>query len=387
MAIGNYVPVVLPNVADDITDGWVSVNIWRSSSRFGIYTKLVGVGLPIPLVAGTVAYAYQDTAGSVTSWYKWSKWNGSSDSALSNPTPAAGVPPITADQLRQRVAYRLGAYLLPRRQYRMPRPSGAATATGGSASELVCEEYRSTLYPDLAFRGIVVLLTSGVIAGEEREVAELNSGGSFFFADAFTQAPPVGATFEGYFYGVTSGDLHAALDSAMLDSWQQVSIPVGGITSQTEYGLPYYLDDAAGQILGLTHRQGSTTRRRSYVGGQDYLVRLDPSGIGYSLYLPSGIGRNSVYLIDAYRNPEPIYHDTDVLFMSDRQQRLLIAKAAHKIASEFAAPTLGAVADVSRWAQVQKSIEDDLRRLGEDEQVVSAPLLQSPMVSVSRNLW
>lgn len=387
MSLGQYVPVVLRDVADDITDGWTGINIWRSPSRFGTYTKLVGAGLPIPIAAGTVAYAYQDAAGALTSWYKTSKWNGSADSALSEPAPAAGVPPITADQIRQRVAYRLGAYLLPRRQYRMPRPSGTATATGGSPSEIVCEEYRSALYPDAAFRGITVLLTSGVIAGEEREVSELNSGGSFFFADAFSQAPPAGATFEGYFSGVTSGDLHAAIDSAMLDTWVQVEIPVGGITSQTEYELPYYLDDAAGQILGLARRTGTTARRRSYVGGQDYLVRLAAGGHGYSLYLPSGVGANSISLIDAYRNPEPVASDTDVLFMSDRQQRLLIAKAAHKVASEFAAPTLGAVADVSRWAAVQKSIEDDLRRLTEDEAVTSGPLLRSPMASLRRALW
>lgn len=387
MAIGNYVPVILRDVADDLVDGWTGINIWRSSSRFGTYTKLVGAGLPIPIVAGTVAYAYQDTAGSITSWYRWSKWNGVADSALSEPTPAAGVPPITADQLRQRVAYRLGAYLLPRRQYRMPRPSGTTTALSASAADLVCEEYRSALLPDLAYQGIAILLTSGVLAGEEREVLECQAGGRFQMADDFSGIPANGITFEGYFYGVTSGDLHAAIDSAMLDSWVEVEIPIGGITSQTEYGLPYYLDDAAGQILGLARRYGTTTRRRTYVGGQDYLVRLAAGGNGYSLYLPSGLANNAVSLIDAYRNPEPVYADTDVLFMSDRQQRLLIAKAAHKIASEFAAPTLGAVADVSRWAKVQQSIEDDLRRLGEDEQVVNAPLLQSPMVGISRNLW
>lgn len=333
---GNYVQISTPEPSALLTD-WTSIRLYSASTRTGSYSLLT----TLTLVSGTTSYAYQDTAGTATTWYRWSYYNTGTvaESAQGEPFPGAGALVVTRQTLRRRVAMELGFFGHYAGDYTFPGPSGTTTSSGSSTTAV--DSGFADAYWDVlsnTFARAFLYLNDGTYAGQERPIATLTTAtGTFTVGRAFGGTVASGVTFDIYHHLPTeryNAALGGDAEGAFLDVWQWYQWPLAGSTpasgdpTQTEYALPYWVERPE-QVLRVTKQTGSTVRAHALYPGQEFEIR--ENGYGVSLYFPSGIGQNTVMLVEGYRHPAPLASDSDTLVINELQLRLLVTTAAIRV--------------------------------------------------------
>jgi len=346
---GPLIRVAVPEITE-VLDDWTSLRLYRASSRAGSYSVIT----TWTLAAATTAYTYEDTAGSATSWYKTAYYHTGTlaESELSEAFPALEAPLLTRQTLRQQVADMLGLYGRPAGSHTFPGASGTTTGAGTSTT-VVCSDYNDSLYPTTKFKGWFLHLTSGDRVNEERRVSGLSSG-TFTVSRAYTGAPGSSVTFE--LYGeLTAVEWSQSINEALLHIWTPFNYPLAGIANQTQYVLPAYIEGRE-QIMRLVRVTGSTIREHRLTAGQEFLVTPSEGG-GCTLYLPSGIGAQSIYELQGFRHPAPLDTDAQTIALSEQMADILKIGAACRSAKRLSERGGLALADREHWRARMDALE------------------------------
>lgn len=356
MALGNLISIAIPNIASDIAT-FTTLRIYRCTSQTSTTTL---INSPT-LVAGTTQYQYQDTSGLLTSWYTWNLFDGGSNTTTdAERFPAVNAPAWDRATLRQLVADRLGLYGKPKRGLAMPAVSGTTTGAGSSTTA-VDSTYISGRWETNAFRDWYLLATSSTESGNERLITSFTAASGTFTTDAFATGIGSGATIE--IYGMRPSTWWTErVNDGLWDLWVPVRSPLDGITSQTEYALPWYFEDPE-QILGLTYRTGDTIRQGRFYGGRDLVLKpLDGGGV--FAYLEDSIAANSVYFLEGYRHPSKLISDTDVVILSEQNKNILVITAAMRAAQRIAQEQVGgSTENRAIWERKWLQLEDERKAI------------------------
>lgn len=348
--LGWTITIPLPDVDQDLTDGWVSVRVYTATSENGAYS----LATTISLVAGQTAYTYNNTAGAATDWVYHVLYNGVSEGTPSPVYPVSSAPVLTLGTLRQRVADELTLYGRPKRNSTWPGPSGTTTAAG-STTTTVCSAFISARWATEEFIDWCLLATSGTEDGNWRLVSSFAGGSGTFTHDAFASGVGSGQTFE--LYGkLTPEEWIACINEQLLDMWLPVRYPIGGLSGQTEYPLPAFFEDEE-QILGLATRSGTTLSQHRFAGGVEFLTQPQEGG-GVVLYFDiSALGANEVAILEGYRHPAKLFDAADTITLSEQNQRILVIGAAQKAAERLAVAVGGLAEDRAAWERRAAKLE------------------------------
>lgn len=364
MALGYPLIIPVPEI-DAVMADYTSIRVYRSSSQGGTYT----LQTTITLVADDTVYSYQDLTGSATDWARYSFYNTSTlnESALSEPVPYAGVPVYTRETLRRLVANRLRLFGRPRRNHTFPGPSGTTTGAG-STSTVVCDEYVGTRYSSDAWKGWMLLATSGSADGQEREVTSFAEGTGTFTTDIFANAVDTGATFD--LYGeFTSTEWTEFVNEALLDLWLPFRFPIAGVLNQREYPLPEFITDPS-QIKRMVQQTGETINEHQYTPGQQFDIFARDGG-GWTMYMGHGLPENSIWYLEGIRNPSELTSDSSTIALNDQLLRLVTVTGAQKAAASLAMP-YSAADDREMYEQLASRLEIERRALADDLQMFHA---------------
>lgn len=382
--IGNLITVPAPD-ADAALNDYTHIRLYKSTTgQFGTYTHL---GY-LTLVSGTTAYTYTDTAGSVTDWYRYSYYSSSQETQQSDPSPAPSAPVTTLAALTRRVAWRLGCYGLARRtlsNFVGLDPGASGTTTGaGTSTTAVCSAFVGGRWPSDAFKDWFLLATSSTESGNERQItAGLDGTTGTFTTDAFATGVGTAATFELY-AELPSGWWAAMVNAAFLDLWTPFRWPLDGISSQTEYPLPYFIEGSR-QVERVVYRSGTTLQQHQYdhIAGVTFSVKPLEGG-GCYIYLPAGISPNATYFAEGERHPAMLSARTDQIVLSEANQRILVATAAAYAAEQLSLSHSGIDDDRKRWADLRDRLEQVRRGLVADDRQESAaqPIRRSELVGL-----
>lgn len=358
---GRYVPVYVPDVTAILAAGtYNSVRLYVATSQTAAGSLLT----TIALVALQTQYSYDHTTGAVTNWYYTTHYH-TGTAAESDPServPAAGAPAITFGSIVQRAAKRCGLYMVPEGDFTFPGPSGTTTSAGAAGgTTVICTAYADSEYPARQFTQWTIRATSGAASGVERRLITeplTTASGTFTMARAFTVAGVAtqiasGVTFEGY-GGITGTEWRQAVNEALLDNWTYFEWNFAGTLNQTEYAIPYYVEDRV-QIQNLVRLSGDTLRDHTLTGGVDFLFKPSEGGSGF-LYVPSGLGENIVHRLEGFRHPAMFSADTDTILMSEQNQRILVISAAVVAMTELSL-RLGNETDTSLIKELRDELE------------------------------
>lgn len=354
--IGVRLEIPVPEI-DAVMEDYTSIRVYRASSFAGSYSVIT----TITLVADQTAYTYEDTSGTVSSWYRFSWYNTSTtaESTLSDPQPGSIVPLYTRQELRRRAANLLGLYGKVRGGYTFPGVSGTTTAAG-TTTTVVASAYANSRYDALDWKGWYCLLNDGSAAGEERQISDFAGGsGTFTVTPAYSAAPGNGTTFD--LYGEAPSDWwDECVDEARADLWIPFVQPVAGIADQREYVLPGFIARPV-QVQSVSRQSGEEIRNHLLTPGQDYQV-LRRSG-GVVLYLERGLSANSVFLIEGLRSMPAFLSDSaPSVALNDQLLRIVEVTIAQK-AAERLAQAYGMAEDRSRWERDAAKLEIRRRAL------------------------
>ncbi len=353
---------------DDAYSDYTSIRLYRATTLTGSYSVIT----TIALVDGQTAYQYEDTAGTVggTDWYKHSFYHTgtTAESALTEPYPPGLAPMLTRQELRRRAAYEAQCFLVPATTYSWPGPSGTTTGAGTSTT-LVDSSYLNSLTPTLAYTGAFLLLNGGSASGEERQVASFaKASGTFTLTPAYSAAPGSAVAWDGYRY-LGSSSWNECVEQARKHVWVPFFYPIGGLSQQTTYQLPYWIERDE-QVIGFSQQLGDTIDQHRYVSAGSFRIRQDGSG-GTVLNVPHGLAANSLYRLEGVRNPPPFTADTGTsggLWPLSEQQRRLwtlwtVVEACQRIAqthSSSAEDRSAWDARLVKWSQEAKKLSQDI---------------------------
>ena len=357
MALGNLTTWNVPNIASDIAS-FDTLRIYRATTQSGTGTLIRSE----TLVASDTVYTYQDTAGLATSWYYSNLFNSvTSDVTADGPRiPAVNAPVITRQTIRQHLAYRLGCYGLPLRDYTFPGESGTTTGAG-TATTVVSSTFISGRWATNQWVDWYLRATSGTESGNERLITSFTAASGTFTTDAFTTGVGTTNTFELYMMRPSSW-WNQRIDHARRDIWVPFRAPLDGIASQLEYALPWYVEDPE-QVLGMTYRTGTTIRQARYTGGQTLNIRPLEDG-GCFLFLDSPLSENSVYFLEGYRHPAAFISDTDTKILTEQNLDLLLITACMRAAEQLMIEQVGGSGENRAiWEGKYRKYEADRRAL------------------------
>ncbi len=352
---------------DDAYADYTSIRLYRATTIGGSYSVIT----TLTLVDGQTAYTYEDTSGTAggTDWYKWSFYHTgtTAESASSEPFPPGLAPMLTRQELRRRSAFELLCYLLPGTTYSWPGASGTSTGAG-STTTLVDSAYVNSLTPTLAYTGAFVLLNGGSASGQERQVASFDKvTGTFTLTPAYSASTGNGTTWDGYRY-LGSSAWNECIEQARKHVWVPFFYPIGGISQQTTYQLPYWIerDD---QVLGFSQQLGDTIDQHRYASTSSFRIRQDGSG-GTVLDVPNGLAANSLYRLEGVRNPPPYTADTGasggIWPLSEQQRRLWTLWTVVEACQRIAQTHSSTAEDRSTWQGRLVQWSQEAKRLSQD---------------------
>jgi hypothetical protein len=326
--IGNTVIVPVPNIAEVLVD-FDTLSLYRGSVPAGPFTDLV---TSFTLEAGRRSYSYQDTDGQRSSWYQ-SELSHSVSGAISQrspPWPAAQGEAVALRQLVRDTAERAGLLRPPRRQRSSPGGACGTVAAGTTASIIRLTEYGSSLFASTAFKGSVIHLNDGPLAGQEREVNTfvVTSGvGYFTLAEDFGSAPAAGVTADIYAL-VGTDDIRNAINAARTDIWIDRTATIIGTPDTLEYSLPSYFASRA-WLTGVTDRLGDDLTQYRYTEtGLSGLI----SSVDGALVYRNTIPENRVLIVSGYAHPDPLESMTEEVNLTDDLRDYWVLCAATELA-------------------------------------------------------
>jgi hypothetical protein len=351
MALGKLVAWPVPD-ADALLADWPSTRLYRAPSRTGTFAAIAVV----PLVAGTTASSYQDTTALDSDWYRWTYYSAGTgaETAPGPAFPAAGSLLVSLQTLRRTLARAVGLYGHYEGDFAWPGPS-LTTAAGTTAAQLVDPGYADSWYRSDQFQGWYAAANDAPVAGQERRISAFDRAtGTFTAARAFGTNPGIGVTVD--LYGeLGRQDWNDALfgaEGVYLQYWEPFQWPLAGVAGQTEYALPWWIENET-QVLGIdvvTRGQTSGLFVHSYVPGVHFRVLPLETG-GVRLVDVPGLGPNTVWSVRGYRHPVPLAADTDTMALTELGQRLLLKGGAVKVLQKLTQRFGAEAEDVSAWGQ------------------------------------
>lgn len=321
---GNTLIVPVPRITEVLVD-FDSIRVYRGAGPAGPFSTLVTT---IPLVAGQRSYTYQDTAGTSTSWYENEYYHTVSAevSQRSAPYPASVGEVVTLRQLVRDVAARAGLLRPPRRQRLTPTAACGTLTTGSDANTIKVTEYASTLFDSTHFKGAVIHLNDGALAGQEREIntfSVISGVGTFEMAEDFTGSPASGVTIDIYAL-VGTDDIRNAINAARTDIWVDRQAAIVGVENTSEYQLPAYFANRSwiqnivwqsGQELPYTYTNIGVSGAISAVEGR--------------LVWRGSLAENQVLQIQGVAHPDPLESmDEEVALTDDLRDYWVLCGAA-----------------------------------------------------------
>lgn len=380
--LGNRVELTIPDIDAAMTD-FTSIRLYRASSRTGSYSLTT----TITLVADTTSYAYQDTSGAATDWYKWSLYSTgtSNESQSSEPFPAGGGVGYTRLNLVRMVADYIGLYGRPPGDATFPGVSGTVT-TGNTTTSFTASAWADSLLSENAYRGWYLRMETGTAnnIGLERRVSGVaRSTGVFTMARAFTAAPANGDTFS--LWGkLSSGEWTRCLEKACGDVWTPFRAALAGTGDQTIYRLAHPVQDTS--QLRIMAQQSGTTRAFIYTAGVEFdAVGLESGGV--EIRFASAPAAQSVYWLEGYRPVQFPLSDTDTLTLAEQHLRILVIGGAVEAARRLSLTHGGTVEDRAAWTKRMEDLEKERQARERELRPFSSVPARTGLMVGATNHW
>lgn len=339
--------LIVEDIADKIAT-YSKIELESSTSPGSGFSEVT----EITLVAGTEYYSYEDTGGTVSTYYRY-RFSSADDltkSSYSNVFLPAG---LTRKLLRQDVlkAYRVGRVF---------------SASGGDTTSVITNDPFIKFSEFNANRGQnhILLCTSGDNDGEWRRVSASDlPNGDYTVNPAYSNAVASGVVVEQHW--LTDPDtFNELINRALKRYWYIDRVPIDPVADTKVYSLASigWLR-RENQLTGLWYvPDSSTTIRQPWAqGGQWWNYSTDQFGI--EIQVEPAPSTSATLYLEAFHQGEPLYNDDDQL-PAGMDMELAAALVYDELMAHMLRPgQVGNAIDTLAWRQARQEHQSELRQL------------------------
>ena len=328
------------------------IRVYRATSVEGSYSQVTD----ITLITNTFYYSFNDTAGDLNKWYKYSFFNsvGPVESDLSAPFRVDGV---TRLRVRQGALdrYEAGAVL--------------TAVAGSSVSQLQTDDYRikASQFRTDRGKGSWLMPTTGLGASsavnDQRLVkSSTPTTGILVVEPDFAGAVASGDEVEWHFLA----DPKVWNDSivrAAARYWYVERVPIVGVANQEEYNLsilPWLRDPEQVHDVRWYPTSGLDVDQSFGVDGKWWGIRHDVDIL--TLVIKPAIAATETLYLECTRPMPPLYDDTAAAPPNANGQ-LFIALAYDEVLAFLGRPGKGSSEDRQAWREIRVEHLQELHRL------------------------
>lgn len=333
-----------------INSAWDLIRVSRSTAPNGTWTQVAD----LTLVAEDTEYNTTDASGLITSWYSYTlRTSGGAESRRSEPVPALGGQVYDGLELARRAARRLDLHRIRPIQTTFPGASGTVTTTSAATlGEVIDSAYKNPLFDESLFRRNWLRFATGDNIGEQRQITRLDpSLGKFVVASVFSASVDSGDTFD--IFGLYQfEDWLEWVNQARQSIWVPFDYPVAGVTHQTEYILPGFVQ-SKDKIQDVNRRTPSVTtdpvlQQNRWDANSNVELR-DLEGGRVVVIFHGGIGANDIYYVRGRRNPPRLMDADDAWVLSEEQMEMVVVTAAVRACEHIMMQHPGVAEDRAMW--------------------------------------
>lgn len=290
-----FVYITVEDISTRISDGFSKIELESATSPGGSFSEIT----ELTLVAGTYYYSYEDSAGSIDTYYKY-RFSSADDLTKSDYSNVFQPEGVTRKRIRQFAIneYKAGEVLV---------------AASGSASQVVFTDYRvtSSLYEANRGKGNWLLPTSGNEDGVIRRVANSDPTAGEYNTDSVWSTGPTTDDIIERHWLASPDEWNRAIDNGLARYSHVERIPFIGDGSgeQSLAGIPWL--KTRRQVLGLWYTPvGGSLEQPWGSRGKWWGIRQDTN----ILYLKTSpaLGTTDTIYIDAIRRMSPLLTDSSV---------------------------------------------------------------------------